>query len=81
MRSRSANDSPHLSATVAGTFTMAEDLTVTRMGYGAMQDAIDVVNLHVGGLTNPTPGSIAEPFTLSSYSTSPWLTRAEGPQC
>ncbi len=33
MGSRSANDSPHLSATVAGTFTMAEDLTVTRMGY------------------------------------------------
>ena len=27
----------HLSATAAGTFTMAENLTVTRMGYGAMQ--------------------------------------------
>ena len=37
MESRSANDSPHLSATVAGTFTMAEDLTVTRLGYGVMQ--------------------------------------------
>jgi pyridoxine 4-dehydrogenase len=172
MGSRSANDSPHLSATVAGTFIMAEDLTVTHRGYGAMQlagphvfdppadratavavlcevvklgithidtsdfygpyvinqiikealhlypdalhivtkvgalrdaegnlhqalepsqlrqaifdnldhlglDAIDVVNLHVGGLTNPTPGSIAEPFTSSSYSTSPRLARVE----
>lgn len=26
-------------------------------------DAIDVVNLRVGGLDSPTPGSIAEPFT------------------
>ncbi|WP_188544885.1 aldo/keto reductase family oxidoreductase [Rhodococcoides trifolii] len=27
-------------------------------------DAIDVVNLRVGGLDSPTPGSIAEPFTV-----------------
>lgn len=27
-------------------------------------DAIDVVNLRVGGLDRPTPGSIAEPFTV-----------------
>ncbi len=27
-------------------------------------DAIDVVNLRVGGLESPTPGSIAEPFTV-----------------
>jgi aryl-alcohol dehydrogenase-like predicted oxidoreductase len=148
----------HLPATTAGTFTMAENLTVTRMGYGAMQlagpyvfgppadrhaavsvlreavalgithidtadaygphitnqiikealhpypdslhivtkvgsvrdaeggwppartpeqlraqvhdnlrnlglDVLEVVNLRVGGLENPTPGSIAEPFT------------------
>jgi pyridoxine 4-dehydrogenase len=149
----------NLPAAVAGTFTMAEDLTVTRMGYGAMQlagphvfgppadreaaiavlreavalgithidtsdfygpyvtnqiikealhpypddlhivtkvgslrdaegnwipsiapeqlrqavhdnlshlglDALDVVNLRVGGLDGPIPGSIAEPFTV-----------------
>ncbi len=113
MGSRSANDAPHLSATVAGTFTVAEDLTVTRRGYGAMQLAgphvfappadraaavamlreaaklgithIDTsdfhgpyVNLHVGGFTNPTPGSIAEPLTSPSYSTNPRLARAKG---
>jgi aryl-alcohol dehydrogenase-like predicted oxidoreductase len=33
----SANEHRHLPAAAAGTFTMAEDLTVTRMGYGAMQ--------------------------------------------
>src|SRR4029077_8213314 len=34
----SANEhNRNLPATAAGTFTMAEDLTVTRMGYGAMQ--------------------------------------------
>jgi aryl-alcohol dehydrogenase-like predicted oxidoreductase len=27
-------------------------------------DALDVVNLRVGGLESPTPGSIAEPFTV-----------------
>ena len=27
-------------------------------------DALDVVNLRVGGLDHPTPGSIAEPFTV-----------------
>lgn len=32
-----ANQDNHLPATAAGTFTLAEDLTVTRMGYGAMQ--------------------------------------------
>src|SRR5579884_1611115 len=37
MIAHSANEYNHLSATAAGTFTMAEDLTVTRMGYGAMQ--------------------------------------------
>jgi pyridoxine 4-dehydrogenase len=156
----SANEQTrNLPATAAGTFTMAEDLTVTRMGYGAMQlagpyvfgppadraaavavlrdavelgithidtsdfygphitnqiikealhpypdslhlvtkvgalrdaeggwpqalapsqlrqavfdnlanlglNALDVVNLRVGGLDSPTPGSIAEPFTV-----------------
>jgi len=37
MISHSANEQSHLPATAAGTFTMAEDLTVTRIGYGAMQ--------------------------------------------
>jgi aryl-alcohol dehydrogenase-like predicted oxidoreductase len=91
-----------------GTFTLADDLTVTRMGYGealdpypdelhivtkvgALRDAeggwpqalapeqlrqavhdnlenlgldaLDVVNLRVGGFDSPTPSSIAEPFT------------------
>ncbi len=159
MVSHPANEQSNLSATAAGTFTMAEDLTVTRMGYGAMQlagphvfgppanrdeavavlreavklgithidtadfygphvtnqiikealypypdslhivtkvgslrdaegnwpqalapdqlrqavhdnlqnlglDALDVVNLRVGGFDRPTPGSIAEPFTV-----------------
>ena len=159
MVSHSANEYSHLPATAAGTFTMAEDLTVTRIGYGAMQlagphvfgppadrdaavavlreavalgithidtsdfygpyvtnqiikealhpysdtlhivtkigslrdaeggwpkalapeqlrqavfdnldhlglDALDVVNLRVGGFDSPTPGSIAEPFTV-----------------
>ena len=27
-------------------------------------DALDVVNLRVGGVSGPTPGSIAEPFTV-----------------
>ena len=36
MASREAHDSAHLSATVALLFTMAEDLTVTRLLYGAM---------------------------------------------
>src|SRR5690242_2685703 len=27
-------------------------------------DALDVVNLRLGGLDHPTPGSIAEPFTV-----------------
>lgn len=159
MVSTSMNEQQNLSATAAGTFTMAEDVIVTRMGYGAMQlagphvfgppadraaavavlreavalgithidtsdfygpyvtnqiikealhpypdslhivtkvgalrdaeggwpsalapeqlrqavldnlehlglDALDVVNLRVGGLDSPTPGSIAEPFTV-----------------
>jgi pyridoxine 4-dehydrogenase len=159
MVSHSANEQSHLPATAAGTFTMAEDLTVTRIGYGAMQlagphvfgppadrdaavavlreavalgithidtsdfygphvtnqiikealhpypdslhivtkvgslrdaeggwpkalapeqlrqavfdnldhlglDVLDVVNLRVGGFDSPTPGSIAEPFTV-----------------
>ncbi|MBV9228501.1 MAG: aldo/keto reductase family oxidoreductase [Chloroflexi bacterium] len=159
MVSHSANKYSNLPATAAGTFTMAEDLTVTRMGYGAMQlagpqvfgppadrdaavavlrdavalgithidtadfygphitnqiikealhpypgelhivtkvgalrdaegnwpqalapeqlrqavhdnlrnlglDVLDVVNLRVGGLDRPAPGSIAEPFTV-----------------
>jgi aryl-alcohol dehydrogenase-like predicted oxidoreductase len=37
MVSYSANEQSNLPATVAGTFTLSEDLTVTRMGYGAMQ--------------------------------------------
>ena len=37
MVSRSANEQQNLPATVAGTFTMGKELTVTRMGYGAMQ--------------------------------------------
>ncbi|MDQ2713744.1 MAG: oxidoreductase [Chloroflexota bacterium] len=37
MRSHSTNEQGRLPATAAGTFTLAEDLTVTRMGYGAMQ--------------------------------------------
>ena len=159
MISHSANEHSNLSATGAGTFSMAEGLTVTRMGYGAMQlagpqvfgppadrdaavavlreaialgithidtadfygphvtnqiikealhpypdslhivtkigalrdaeggwphalapeqlrqavfdnlknlglDALDVVNLRVGGVNGPTPGSIAAPFTV-----------------
>jgi aryl-alcohol dehydrogenase-like predicted oxidoreductase len=158
MVSHTANEYSHLPATAAGTFTMTEGLTVTRIGYGAMQlagphvfgppadraaavavlreavalgithidtsdfygphvtnqiikealhpypdslhivtkvgatrdavgnwppalapeqlrqavydnlrnlglDVLEVVNLRVGGLTGPTPGSIAEPFT------------------
>jgi pyridoxine 4-dehydrogenase len=37
MVSHSAHEHRHSSAATAGTFTMARDLTVTRMGYGAMQ--------------------------------------------
>ncbi len=37
MVSRSANEQQNLPATAAGTFTMGKELTVTRMGYGAMQ--------------------------------------------
>ena len=37
MASQIANQSNQLPAATAGTFTMAEGLTVTRMGYGAMQ--------------------------------------------
>jgi aryl-alcohol dehydrogenase-like predicted oxidoreductase len=37
MGSHSTHEHRHLLATAAGTFTMAADLTVTRMGYGAMQ--------------------------------------------
>ncbi len=37
MVSHSAKGYSQLPATAAGTFTLAEDLTVTRMGYGAMQ--------------------------------------------
>ncbi|HEY0754725.1 MAG TPA: aldo/keto reductase family oxidoreductase [Ktedonobacteraceae bacterium] len=37
MGSYSVNEQSHLPATAAGMFTMAEGLTVTRMGYGAMQ--------------------------------------------
>ncbi len=36
MVSYSADEQRNLPATAAGTFTLAEDLTVTRMGYGAM---------------------------------------------
>ncbi|GAC1485200.1 MAG: aldo/keto reductase family oxidoreductase [Ktedonobacteraceae bacterium] len=159
MISHSAHQQSNLPATAAGTFTMAENLTVTRIGYGAMQlagphvfgppadraaavavlheaialgithidtsdfygphitnqiikealhpypdglrivtkvgalrdaqgnwpqalapqqlrqavydnlknlglDALDVVNLRVGGFNSPTPGSIAEPYTV-----------------
>ncbi len=159
MVSHSANEYNNLPATAAGTFTMAEGLTVTRIGYGAMHlagphvfgppadhdaavavlrealklgithidtsdyygphvtnriikealhpypdslhivtkigalrdaeggwpqalapeqlrqavfdnldhlglDALDVVNLRVGGIDSPTPGSIAKPFTV-----------------
>jgi pyridoxine 4-dehydrogenase len=35
--SHATNEQHHLPATAAGTFTLAEDLMVTRMGYGAMQ--------------------------------------------
>lgn len=34
---QSVHEQHHLPATAAGTFTMAADVTVTRMGYGAMQ--------------------------------------------
>ncbi|GCE28934.1 oxidoreductase [Dictyobacter alpinus] len=159
MVSHSGNQYTNLPATAAGTFTMADGLTVTRMGYGAMQlagphvfgppadreaavavlreavalgithidtsdfygpyvtnqiikealhpypgdlhivtkigalrdaegnwpqalapeqlrqavrdnlehlglDALDIVNLRVGGMDRPTPGSIAEPFKV-----------------
>src|SRR5215813_14294083 len=37
MESPSTNTRRHQPATAAGTFTLAKDLTVTRMGYGAMQ--------------------------------------------
>jgi pyridoxine 4-dehydrogenase len=37
MVSHSINEISTLPATLAGTFTLAKDLTVTRMGYGAMQ--------------------------------------------
>ena len=37
MVSHSANKENHLPVAAAGTFTLAEGLTVTRMGYGAMQ--------------------------------------------
>ena len=37
MMSYSAHEQENLPATAAGTFTLAPDLTVTRMGYGAMQ--------------------------------------------
>ena len=37
MVSHSANEHRNLPATAAATFTMTENLTVTRMGYGAMQ--------------------------------------------
>lgn len=37
MVSHPTNEHNNLPATAAGTFTLAEDLTVTRMGYGAMQ--------------------------------------------
>src|SRR5215470_3156472 len=37
MLSHSVNAQANLPATAAGTFTMAEGVTVTRMGYGAMQ--------------------------------------------
>ena len=37
MESHPSNEQNTLPAAAAGTFTMAEDLTVTRMGYGAMQ--------------------------------------------
>src|SRR6185437_10728892 len=37
MVTHSANEPSNLPAAAAGTFTMAEDITVTRMGYGAMQ--------------------------------------------
>jgi len=37
MVSHVANQDNHLPATAAGTFTLTEGLTVTRMGYGAMQ--------------------------------------------
>ncbi len=37
MVSHSANEYTNLPATAAGTFTLAKGLTVTRMGYGAMQ--------------------------------------------
>ncbi len=37
MVSNAANQHNHLPATAAGTFAMAKDLVVTRMGYGAMQ--------------------------------------------
>ena len=37
MISHFTNEQRYLPATAAGTFTIAEDLTVTRMGYGAMQ--------------------------------------------
>src|SRR4051812_7497553 len=34
---QSVHEQHHLPASAAGTFTMAADVTVTRMGYGAMQ--------------------------------------------
>src|SRR5947209_3474113 len=61
-----------------GTFKLAGDLILTRVGYGAMQlagphvfgppadhdGALAVVNLRVGGLDVAEPGSIAEPFSV-----------------
>ena len=83
-----------------GNLELADDLTVSRVGYGAMQlagpgvwgppkdlkeaiavlrEAVElgithidtsdyygpyIVNLRVGGLSEPTPGSIAEPFAV-----------------
>src|SRR6266446_660126 len=63
---------------LGGTFKLADDLILTRMGFGAMQlagpnvfgppadhdGALEVVNLRVGGLDAPEPGSVAEPFSV-----------------
>jgi pyridoxine 4-dehydrogenase len=44
-------------------------------------DALDVVNLRVGGMTDPNPGSIAEPFTVLAELRQQGLIRHLGVSC
>jgi pyridoxine 4-dehydrogenase len=52
----------------------AVDDNLTNLGL----DALDVVNLRVGGLDSPTPGSIAEPFRVLAEMQAAGLTRHLG---